>query len=134
MTGPMNSSKSIINTSQDLWKILQEQGGLQPETYDQTLVQDLTQELGLDSMPPLLPQLTAVSPTKFLVALLSALQPWSTMVSDILQMFERHGVHNSNTHLLIEFDFGPSNEKLRFDPNHFKKVQELQQALPPVSG
>lgn len=125
----MNSNKNIIRTSGELWKTLLEQGGLQPETYDKRLILDLTEELCLDPTKPFYPQLTEVSPTKLLVALLSALQPWSTMLSDIMQMFERHGVHTSNSLLLIEFDFGPSNEKLQFDVNHFKRAQELQQAL-----
>lgn len=123
-------ASSPVRTSVDLWNMFQRQGGLLPETYDAELLQALVAELELDGDLQLERQLDTVSPTRFLVALLSALQPWSSMVSDVLQMFERHGVYTSNGEVLVEFDFQAGDlGKLRFDANHFKKAIEAFQRL-----
>lgn len=122
------SVSAPVRSTVDLWNALQRQGGLLADTYDAELVHALRNGLGLDENIPLEEQLEAVSPTQFIVALLSALQSWSSMVSDVLEMFERHEVRSSNGEVLVEFDFTAEGlEKLSFDAGHFKKAIETFQ-------
>lgn len=41
------NSENVVRSSVDLWQLLQDQGGLQPTTYDKDLVENLFAELGL---------------------------------------------------------------------------------------
>lgn len=119
-----------VQSAVDLWDALIKQGGVHTKSYDKDIVLALVRELRLDEHQSLHSQLKNVSPTSFLIALLSALQPWSQMVSDVLHLFERHGVKSNNAELLVEFDFEAEGlGKLSFDASHFKRAGEAFQQL-----
>ncbi|HEY1396426.1 hypothetical protein [Roseateles sp.] len=122
------TSASPIRSSADLWTTLQNEGGLQPDTYDKLLVDSVISDLKLDTSRPIASQLDTVSTTRFVLALFAALQPWDRMMADVLNLFARQGVQASNGEVLIEFEFD-SEHSLAFDAEQFKRARMARQRL-----
>lgn len=97
--------------------------------YDEELLYYLQDSLGLSKDNDIYSELDLkhVEVEELLYVLFSAFQPYSIMMSDILQLFAKYGIKEANQNLEIEFDFDKQKEKegLKFDFNDFMKWSEV---------
>lgn len=108
----------------ELWGVINERGGLAPETHDKALLDELRLRLSMPAGQSIPEYLDAanVSATDFLIALVGATGPWAQMLSGMYAMFERHGLVQSNDGVVLEFDFNRTPEALKFTSDHFKRA------------
>ncbi len=118
----------MINSAVDLWKILQEKGGLNAKDafYDKPILENLVISLGLDITKPIENELikNAISIESFLYAFFKVVEPYSIMMNDLLFFFEQVGIKHSNSNLDIAFDFSKETNDLVFNLDHFKNWTE----------
>ncbi len=119
-------SDAPVRDALSLWNLLNRKGGLSPKTHDEKFVNDLRSALQVPSGEETAAFLSRAKPdtTAFMLAVLNAFEPMGRMLSDIYAMFVRHGVKASDDRVLIEFDFGKADDKLKFEADHFRKTLE----------
>src|SRR5437867_13199011 len=105
---PPVGSKTPIPSSNELWKWLTDEGGLDLELYDGQIDFEIRHDLGLDSAESLSSALEErdIDLETFVPALLRALHPWSQMFSQLLGLFEKIGARRGIDNLRLKFDFG----------------------------
>jgi|GEM_PF-1050228 len=124
MPSPRVTSGDLLDSPTAIWKALTARGGLDLRYHndmDEDIVRTLLRALG--AAPPRTletalrdPELTVED---FMGRLLEALNPFSTMLSDLLTMFEQAGARRTDRSLRIDFDFGNA-PKLSFDLRQFR--------------
>ncbi|MDQ3936252.1 MAG: hypothetical protein M3340_16660 [Actinomycetota bacterium] len=98
-----------------------EHGGLEPQSWDLQLVDELHRKLGLGAGDVGEALERADVPTEtFVVEFFAAMAPFAEMLEDLLQLFEEQGVTQTDRVVQIEFDFGAEADKLRFDLESFR--------------
>ncbi|TDP64277.1 hypothetical protein [Roseateles toxinivorans] len=126
-----NTSSTPVTDALTLWELLNRKGGLAPASHDASLVASLCHSLGVPAGSDIGTFLASrpIDVSSFLIAVLTALEPFGLMLSETLAMFERHGVKGSNDGMLVQFDFGQAEGKLGFDAHHFRCAMASHQAL-----
>src|SRR4051794_15147621 len=112
-----------LETAPALWRHVVKHGGLQPEGWDAPLVNALRETLGLGA-GELEEELANVSVERLTYALLGDLAPFAAMMSDLLSLFAKHGIHRSDGNAEIVFDFGAKAPPLAFDLETFRRTIE----------
>lgn len=124
----------IINNAADLWRALTASAELKKIFYDKELlhgnesVDGIYGHLGINPNPEdftVALEKENISVEKLLVAFFKTLQPYARMMSDLCVFFERHGVHETNKHIRVQFDFDSDDlENIDFDITHFREQWE----------
>ncbi|MQQ37476.1 hypothetical protein GE543_24895 [Pseudomonas sp. SZ57] len=114
------------DTAESLWNNLNTQGRFYPKTHDKKLFEALRQSLGIPPGGDISTHLKneKTDTTTLVIALLTALQPFSQMLNDIYEMLIDGNVTKSNEQILINFDFDESGN-LNFDVNAFRVANKL---------
>ncbi|MEV5764727.1 hypothetical protein AB0L34_09140 [Micromonospora sp. NPDC052213] len=88
---PVHSEDGLLKTGADLWRTLVEQGQIKESSFDLALREDVRVTLGLPSHGSFLQQLVrrGVSAQALLEALLSAIQPFSAMLVELLACYDK---------------------------------------------
>jgi hypothetical protein len=118
----------IISSGAILWQTFIERAGLQPETYDDELVNAVCASLGIDAagdVPGEL-ELQGVSAQVVLNALLGALRPFAQMMTELLAVYEFAGATAAvGDNLRISYDFDDALEGvLDFDLTSFRETAQ----------
>lgn len=123
----------LLESAAAIWTFLRRQGGLDLEFHadmDGEIVTALKVKLGLDAAADLdsVLQAGSVSIERFVEAFLTALGPYSKMMSELLAMFERAGGRRTENALRARFDFG-HDLALEFDIAQFRDwVERIERA------
>ena len=121
----MKNEKNIyVNNTKKLWKEIKKRANFEDSDYDKTLLKDLKNNLNIDENGEFETEIESIQIETFLDALLSAVEPFSLMMSDLLELFERVGAQKGDNNLQIEIDFGKLKNKFRFDINNFRQSVE----------
>lgn len=139
MTDTDHHNPEDIDTALKLWKFLKSKGGVSEkhEEYDASLIEDIQVRLGFavdDSLDDQLNQYT-ISVERFVAAVFEAVQPYTMMMTDLLQMFEEAGARATDENLSVRFDFESDDvPEVEFDLEHFREWraawEELTQSVP----
>ncbi len=114
------------DTAETLWHSLDTQGRFYPKTHDKKFFEVLRQSLGIPAGGDISTYLknTNLDATRLVVALLTALQPFSQMLNDVYEMLIDGNITQSNEQVLVTFDFGESG-KLDFDAESFRTANGI---------
>lgn len=125
-----------IRTGCGLWSQLVDRAGLDLRRYDVAVASELRSALSL----PLTGRLTdrirehKVGTEALLAGFLTALQPFTQMYSDILNLIEAIGLAEGKENLLVEFDFETAARNFKLDLENFRKqVARWQNSVRPMS-
>jgi hypothetical protein len=131
---PLSNAPNLLEDAAAIWRFLLTSGGLDPEFYDRQTVDDLRERLGLPADEDLAQTLESrrIGTEDLIKAFFSAVEPFTQMMSDILQMFAAAGAKQSAHNMQVRFDFDRK-MSLSFDLEQFRmwfstweKVRELQ--------
>jgi hypothetical protein len=131
MSTSSTAAAKLLDTPAAIWKTVTKTGGLDLRYHgdmDEDVLQSLLRALGADPSFTIDTALSDPDLTveRFVGALLEALNPFSTMLSDLLAMFERAGATRTDHSLQIDFDFGNA-PKLSFDLRQFRDwIEQVQ--------
>lgn len=120
----MISEATSASSSPELWERLIAGGDLQPDGYDQPLVDELRRRLHLPEALSM-PQALAGTPIEhFVAAFFEVNEPFVEMWEDLLALFERAAASTGSQQLDIAYDFSSATRprKLRFTLDHFRKT------------
>lgn len=125
-----------VRTGYGLWSQLVNRAGLDLRRYDATVATDLRRRLSL----PLTGKLTTrikdhkVGPEALLGAFFDALQPFTRMYSEILELIETIGFAEGKENLLVQFDFGLAEREFKLDLENFRKqVERWRKSIRPMT-
>ena len=113
-----------ITNAATLWKTFEKTACFDDTDYDTELKKRICTSIGLkadESIPASL-QKQNISVERLLYAILQAMEPFSMMLNDLLQMFECASAQSSSTNLQIKFDFDKDKAPLDFDLENFRKT------------
>jgi hypothetical protein len=128
----MPNQFQTARTSAHLWKLLQSDGGLQVDGYDNHLVTQLRDSLQLSGDAPLADQLdtAGISVERFVEAFFTAAAPYVAMWSDLLHLFEQAAATAGQTNLQINYQFGETGGlDLAFDLASFRQSLQIVEAV-----
>jgi hypothetical protein len=119
-----SSPPPLLDSAAAIWTFLRTEGGLDLEFHadmDGEIVTALKMKLGLHADADLDATLPdgSISIERFVEAFLTALGPYSKMMSELLAMFERAGGKHTDHALRAQFDFGHE-LSLEFDIAQFR--------------
>ncbi len=118
----LNASQNPpLDSGAELWDFLRERAKLEPEGWDEQLVLRLREALELPPEDDFHAALVAqgTSAQDVLLAFLRTLEPFAEMMTDLLALFERHGITTAGSTVGIVFDFDREHD-LRFDLDFFR--------------
>lgn len=125
----------IITNVVSLWKKIEETANFTDDKYDKEFLNSICKKLMISPDDSISTQLTThdITCEELLIALCSAIEPFSVMLSDLLEMFECAGAQQSDKNIKINMTF--SNENiLNFDLKSFiqtvkqtKKIHKIAQ-------
>lgn len=116
-----------ISDAVTLWKTFAKTAHFNDTEYDADLEKSIRSSLGLSRKGTMAEQLQKqdVSVERLLYAIFEATEPFSAMLNDLLQMFERASAQSSSTNLQIKFDFDVDRKPFSFDLDHFRKTVHI---------
>src|SRR5437667_11335271 len=102
----------VLRSPLEVWGYLVSSGGLQPESWDAELVDNLLgrRRAPKDGTAEERIARSSVTTEEFVVAFLSTVEPFAKMLDDLLALFARAGVRETNANAAIAFDFSAVNE------------------------
>lgn len=121
-----------ISNATTLWETFAETAHFHETEYDADLEKSIKQFLKLNPNKQIKSSLSEqdISVEQLLYATLEATEPFSLMLNDLLQMFERASAQASNINLSIKFDFDNQQLPFSFDLNHFREeVRSINQRV-----
>lgn len=113
----------ITNTI-TLWNTFEKTARFGDTEYDSELKKRICTSIGIktDEPIPALLQKHNISVERLLYAILQAMEPFSIMLTDLLQMFECASAQASSTNLQIKFNFDKDKIPLNFDLENFRQT------------
>lgn len=113
-----------IQTTVDLWEILSKVADFRSNEYDKALLHSVIHNLNLEEDIPIIPQIKKyqIGIEELLAAFIKALEPFSKMMSDLLEMFQNASAFRTDNNLRIEFDFEKSKKKFNLNLENFKDI------------
>lgn len=121
------TSPPLLESAAEVWEHLLEEGGLQPTTWDEPLVDELRARLGLGEGSVAAELASQAVATEALVyALLETLEPFAAMMGDLLALFARHRIERSDGSAEMAFDFEAlGRPPMRFDLESFRRARKV---------
>jgi hypothetical protein len=110
-----------------LWDQLQDVAGLKPDTYDSHLVEEIALLMGAPDAKNLAAHLVATNAPaqQLLDGVILALEPYSRMLKDLLDLYEWAGATSGcGDNLRIVYDFSERDEAVDLDLTHFREAVE----------
>lgn len=122
-----NEKNIKIETTMDLWNVFEKTSNLQKKFYDKDLEIELRKSLLLSDTVSIKKGLieNKVSIEHLLIAILTAIQPFSQMLKDLLKMFVKASAGCGDCNLRIRMEFDALDNVLDFDLNKFKQYEEV---------
>jgi len=126
MNAARRHTSPMLNDSAAVWLFLKQQAGLNIKTYDADLERELRSRLSLPPDGLLETHLRSkdIDVERFLAVFFQAVQPYAEMMSDLLAMFEKAGIRETNQNAAIRFNFSKSMPELSFELSHFRQWRE----------
>ena len=128
-------TSDMLSTASEVWAFLNQDGGLNLDSYDKELPNELFESLrtsfpattatDLDSLL----KTNAVPVEDFLVAFFKVVQPFADMMVDLLRLFEEAKANQGKLNLAVRFNFDKDLPPLEFDLENFRKWQETWQRV-----
>jgi len=104
----------------DAWQLLAAQGGLDQDRHDAALVESVAARLEVE--PAALPEaLSDRSAEEVVRAFLGEVQPFVSMWTDLLRLFEQAQATSGASTLQIKYTFGEGQPEVSFDIDHFRR-------------
>ena len=123
----MSGGETLTSVS-ELWTALQDQAGLDVDSYDAPLGAELSERLNIGAGTADIGtrlENAGVSVEQLLDTFLELVRPYVGMTSDLLKMFERAGARRASENLRVRFEFDQSTSQLDFDLRHFREWEAL---------
>jgi hypothetical protein len=116
-----------INNTYELWTFLKNEGGFDAKGYDKDMFDELMHSFKMYPEHKFETALKKqqIKQEEFIVNFFQLLQPFSLMISNILALFEKNGIKQSNKNIEISFDSSLVNKKLSFNISNFIEYQEI---------
>ena len=113
-----------ITNAVTLWKTFKKTACFDDTDYDTELKKCICTSIGIKADKPISVSLQKqnISVERLLYAILQAMEPFSILLTDLLQMFEYASAQASSTNLQIKFDFDKDKAPLNFDFENFRKT------------
>lgn len=118
-----------------LWSALRQAANFQDTFYDNNILESLQTILQVDAQADIHAAIQKFPPEIVLDAFFHVMAPFTTMYSDILNLYARCGANQSSENITIKFDISKS-RCIHFKINHFiraqlklKEVEELQDQM-----
>lgn len=128
-------TSDMFSTAADVWVFVRTNGGLNLDSYDKELLNQLFESLRT-SFPAIpatdldsLLKTNAVPVEDFLVAFFKVAQPFADMMVDLLRLFEEAKANQGKLNLAVRFNFDKDLPPLEFDLDHFRRWQEIWQRV-----
>lgn len=115
-----------IETTMDLWNVFKKASNLQKDFYDKELERQIREKLAISDTVSTQKGLkeNKISIEHLLIAILTAMQPFSQMVSDLLKMFIKASAGQGDHNLRIHMEFDSLNDALDFDLEKFRQYEK----------
>lgn len=115
-----------IETTMDLWNVFENASNLQKDFYDKELESQIRKKLALSDTVSIKNGLeeNEISIEHLLIAILTAMQPFSQMMSDLLKMFVKASAGQGDCNLKMRMEFDNLDDVLDFDLKKFKQYEE----------
>lgn len=116
-----------IETAVDLWDAFEKASNLQKDFYDKELEKQIREKLSLPDTVSIRKNLEQkeIPVEKLLMAILTAMQPFSQMMRDLLKMFEKASAGQGDYNLRIHMEFGSMDDTLDFDLENFRQYEKM---------
>jgi len=115
-----------IKNTYELWKFLKTEGGFDPKNYDEEMFRELKAAFSISSDNDFEIALKkSIKQEDFIVAFFQLLQPFPLMISDILSLFDKYGVKQSNKNFEIPFYSHQMKKTLNFNIQNFIEYKEI---------
>lgn len=116
-----------IETTMDLWNIFEKATNLQKDFYDKELERQIRKKLAISDTVNTKKGLkeNKISIEHLLIAILTAMQPFSQMMSDLLEMFIKASAAQGDCNLRMRIEFDSLNDALDFDLANFKQYEAI---------
>ncbi|MBK8151238.1 MAG: hypothetical protein IPK58_24305 [Acidobacteria bacterium] len=132
---PKKPEKQILESSFELWRAINEQAGLDLESYDSDVVEELCTRLGLSVSD--VGQINAwesVTVEQLLINLIQLVSPYGQMVNEILSFYAMAGARSSGDNLRFRFDFDSVADNFEFELRQFRDFQKtLEETVQSIS-
>ncbi len=127
----------MIEDPVELWRVLlgridvPPDRGLDPEGRDRALVAEIAKRLALDPDRPVEPQLAESTWTAadLTAAVLAAIAPYATMLTDLLRLYLRVGAGSGSSGLTIRWDAHGDRPPLQIDLDGFRRWVAVTRAV-----
>ena len=123
-----DKAKSVkIETAVDLWDAFEKASNLKKDFYDKELEKQIREKLSLPDTVSIRKNLgqKEIPVEKLLMAILTAMQPFSQMMCDLLKMFEKASAGQGDYNLRIHMEFGSMDDTLDFDLENFRQYEKM---------
>lgn len=127
------SKDKLLKNAAEFWKYLIDNAGLDSDFYDTEILKGSASNPGLYQELGISPKNTdfvkdleeyGVLTEQLIPAFFRVLQPYSRMLSDICEFFEKHEITETNKKLRIEFNFDELDKaNINFNLEHFREMQ-----------
>lgn len=120
-----------IQTTVDLWESLSKVADFKSNEYDKALLHSIIRRLHFEEDKSIIFQIKSnqTGIEELLAAFIRALEPFSRMMSDLLEMFQNASAFKTDNNLLIEFDFEKSKNKFNLNLEAFKDITHKSKAV-----
>lgn len=125
MKKTVNARNIKIETTMDLWNAFEKAANLQKNFYDKELERQIRKNLALSDTVNIKKSLKEkkISKKNLLLAILTAMQPFSQMICDLLKMFAKASAGQGDCNLRIHMEFEDMDNALDFSLEDFKKYE-----------
>jgi len=122
-----------INDTYELWTFLKTEGGFDTKNYDKAMFTQLMSAFKISSEKDFETALKQwIKQEDFIVNFFQLLQPFSLMISDILSLFAKYEIKESNNNFEILFNSSQMKKELSFNISNFIEYQKIVQKV--ISG
>lgn len=120
-----------IESTQTLWEEISKAANFKADVYDRAFLAEIKNKLNINNRSSIPNQLKrkSISSEELIAALLQTMEPFSNMMTDLLQMFESAGAQASDNNLLVKFDFKKAKDSFSLDLDQFKRQIEKVQMV-----
>ncbi|MBD5478170.1 MAG: hypothetical protein HDR14_02600 [Lachnospiraceae bacterium] len=121
-----NAKNIKIETTMDLWNTFEKAANLQKNFYDKELEKQIRKNLALSDTVNIKKALKEeeISKEQLLLAILTAMQPFSQMICDLLKMFEKASAGQGDYNLRIQMKFKGMDNALNFSLENFRQYEK----------
>ncbi|MDE6627233.1 MAG: hypothetical protein K2K56_12795 [Lachnospiraceae bacterium] len=126
--------KLDIKSTMDLWNTFEKAANFKKNFYDKELERQIRNNLGLPDTISIKKSLkndndNIISIEDLLFAILTAMQPFSQMICDLLKMFEKASAGQGDYNLQIKMKFKRKSNELKFNLEEFRQCEKTTEEI-----